>query len=113
LGKTINQRSGSIRILAELTAYNKRALLRLGSEHAPSLKARRPMMPLRIALFLAVVISTGSSFVAHNAPSTGNLKEGEVVYTDDGTCPHGKIDKVTGGNHKLGIGRKHVCVVHP
>lgn len=69
-------------------------------------------MPLRIALLLALIISSGSSFVAKNAPSTGNLKAGEVVYTDDGTCPKGKIAKVTGGNHKEGIPRKHECVVH-
>ena len=69
-------------------------------------------MPRRFALLLAFLISTGSSFVAHNAPSERNLKAGEVVYTDDGTCPHGKIAKVTGGNHKMGIARKHECVVH-
>lgn len=69
-------------------------------------------MPLRIVLFLAVVFSTGASFVSHNAPSERNLKAGEIIYTDDGTCPKGKIAKVTGGNHKEGIPRKHECVVH-
>ncbi|MGV1867937.1 MULTISPECIES: DUF6719 family protein [unclassified Rhizobium] len=69
-------------------------------------------MPLRFVLLLALTISTGSSFVARNAPSTGNLRAGEVVYTDDGKCPHGQIAKVTGGNHREGIPRKHECVVH-
>jgi hypothetical protein len=70
------------------------------------------MMPLRLALLLALSISTASSAMAFS-PTAGKLKEGEVVFLDDGTCPKGKVDKVTGGNHKMGVARKHVCVVHP
>lgn len=69
-------------------------------------------MTLRIVVLLALVISSGSSYLAHNAPSERNLKAGQVIYTDDGTCPKGEVAKVTGGNHKEGIARKHECVVH-
>jgi hypothetical protein len=78
----------------------------------PSESPGGSIMPLRFMLLLTVLVSATSSAMAYT-PSAGKLKEGEVAYVDDGTCPKGKVDKVTGGNHKLGVGRKHACVVHP
>jgi hypothetical protein len=50
-------------------------------------------------------------------PVMGALKEGEVVYVNDGTCPPGQIKKVIGGNHvKVGgtkrIERTRTCIPH-
>jgi uncharacterized protein DUF6719 len=41
-------------------------------------------------------------------PIMGALKEGQVVYVDDGTCPVGQVKKVIGGNHVKVGGTKHI-----
>jgi uncharacterized protein DUF6719 len=41
-------------------------------------------------------------------PAMGALKEGQVVFVDDGTCPAGKIKKVIGGNHVKAGGYKQI-----
>jgi len=41
-------------------------------------------------------------------PAMGALKEGQVVFVDDGTCPAGQIKKVIGGNHVKAGGYKHI-----
>jgi hypothetical protein len=41
-------------------------------------------------------------------PPMGALREGQVVLVDDGSCPAGQIKQVTGGNHVLAGGYKHI-----
>jgi hypothetical protein len=41
------------------------------------------------------------------------LKEGAVVFVDDGTCGKGKVKRVLGGNGSKGIPRKTTCVAAP
>jgi hypothetical protein len=41
-------------------------------------------------------------------PAMGALKEGQVVFVDDGTCPAGQIKKVIGGNHVKAGGYKQI-----
>jgi hypothetical protein len=48
-------------------------------------------------------------------PPMGKLKLGQVVYVDNGSCPQGRVLKVTGGDHvKVGgtkrIERRRECV---
>jgi hypothetical protein len=69
-------------------------------------------MRFRIALLLVVIVSSGSEYRSHNTLTEGHLRQGEVVFTNDGKCPPGKIARITGGNHSAGIPRKHECVVH-
>ena len=37
--------------------------------------------------------------VLKQQPPMGQLREGETVLVDDGTCPKGQIKQVVGGNH--------------
>jgi hypothetical protein len=42
----------------------------------------------------------------------GQLREGETVLVDDGTCPKGQIKQVVGGNHVKAGGFKHIVRTH-
>lgn len=51
-------------------------------------------------------------------PALGELREGQSVMVDDGTCPKGQVKLVTGGNHKKAGGTKditrtHACIARP
>jgi uncharacterized protein DUF6719 len=38
----------------------------------------------------------------------GQLREGQIVLVDDGSCPAGQIKQVTGGNHVAAGGFKNI-----
>jgi hypothetical protein len=46
-------------------------------------------------------------------PAQGSVRQGDVVYVDDGRCPAGKVKKITGGNQKTGVARQVECVKRP
>jgi uncharacterized protein DUF6719 len=46
--------------------------------------------------------------VLKTEPAMGQLREGQVVLVDDGTCPKGQIKQVTGGNHVKAGGTKQI-----
>ena len=46
-------------------------------------------------------------------PAKGTVRQGEVVYVDDGRCPSGAVKKITGGNQKAGVARQVECVKRP
>jgi hypothetical protein len=41
-------------------------------------------------------------------PAMGQLREGQRVLVDDGSCPTGQIKEVIGGNHTSVGGRKNI-----
>jgi hypothetical protein len=41
-------------------------------------------------------------------PAMGNLKPGQRVLVDDGTCPQGQIKQVIGGDHRKAGGRHNI-----
>ena len=51
--------------------------------------------------------------VLKEIPPTGSVRQGDVVYVDDGRCPAGEVKKVTGGNQKTGVARQVECVKRP
>ena len=56
-----------------------------------------------------------SAEVVTREPDMGQMKEGQRLLVDDGSCGPGKIKEVTGGNHKsVGgtklIDRKRRCI---
>lgn len=51
--------------------------------------------------------------VLKEMPQSGSVRQGDVVYVDDGRCPAGEIKKITGGNQKTGVSRQVVCVKRP
>jgi hypothetical protein len=57
----------------------------------------------------------GNAATLKREPPMGQLREGQRVLVDDGSCPHGQIKEVIGGNHiKVGgtkrIERTHRCI---
>lgn len=51
--------------------------------------------------------------VLKEMPPTGSVRQGDVVYVDDGRCPAGEVTKITGGNRKTGVARQVECVKRP
>jgi hypothetical protein len=49
-------------------------------------------------------------------PPAGEIKAGQKILVDDGTCPKGQIKEVTGGtriNGMPGVKRTRTCVQRP
>ena len=55
----------------------------------------------------------GAVEILKQMPAKGVLRQGEVVYVDDGECPPGEIKKVIGGGQKSGVARQVECVKRP
>ena len=68
--------------------------------------------PLLVAVaFPAGLSATASSTLAEvlkTEPPMGQLREGQTVLVDDGSCPVGQIWQVIGGNHVKVGGTKHI-----
>ncbi len=78
----------------------------------------------RVAPYLAVVMLVGITLLApaiaqskndpsSKAPRDRDLRQGEIVYVDDGKCPKGEIKQVIGGNKEKGVERQSRCVKRP
>ena len=59
-----------------------------------------------------VVVVPGRAETLKVEPSMGQLREGQRVLVDDGTCPSGQIKEVIGGNHVKVGGTKHIERTH-
>lgn len=46
-------------------------------------------------------------------PPKGTIRNGKIVYVDDGTCPPGEVKKITGGDQRKTIPRQTRCVKRP
>lgn len=63
----------------------------------------RRMMALTLSLFAVTILT--------REPDSGELRLGQRVYVDDGTCPAGQIKEVAGANlTPSGIVRTRQCV---
>ena len=51
--------------------------------------------------------------VLSEAPASGTLPYGKVVYVDDGSTPPGVVEKLTGGSNSRGISRQVEDVIDP
>jgi len=73
-------------------------------------------MPMRKALLIAIVSagalsalsSASPAEVLKREPPMGQLREGQIVLVDDGSCPPGQIKEVIGGNHVKAGGTKQI-----
>ena len=67
-----------------------------------NLSARR-MMAAALSLWAATILT--------REPDPGDLRLGQRVYVDDGTCPAGQIKEVAGANlTAAGVVRTRQCV---
>ncbi len=75
-------------------------------------------MSISAVVFSGVVVVTAglatqaAAQVLKQEPPMGQLREGEAVLVDDGTCPKGQIKQVVGGNHVKAGGFKHIVRTH-
>jgi hypothetical protein len=53
-------------------------------------------------------MSPAAAEILKQEPPMGQLREGQTVLVDDGTCPAGQIKQVVGGNHVKVGGTKHI-----
>ncbi len=67
-----------------------------------------PWKPPLIALAITVSLSPAQAEVLKKEPPMGQLREGQTVLVDDGSCPAGQIKEVIGGNHVSVGGTKHI-----
>jgi hypothetical protein len=56
-----------------------------------------------VALVFAIAVSA-----LKEEPPMGQLREGQTVLVDDGSCPAGQIKQIIGGNHVKAGGTKHI-----
>ena len=56
-----------------------------------------------VALVFAIAVSA-----LKEEPPMWQLREGQTVLVDDGSCPAGQIKQIIGGNHVKAGGTKHI-----
>jgi hypothetical protein len=65
-----------------------------------------------VALVFAIAVSATArpalAEVLKEEPPMGQLREGQTVLVDDGSCPAGQIKQVIGGNDVKAGGTKHI-----
>jgi hypothetical protein len=66
------------------------------------------LIAIAFAIALSGVASPALAEILKHEPPMGQLREGQVVLVDDGTCPRGQIKEVVGGNHVKVGGTKHI-----
>lgn len=55
---------------------------------------------IRASIFMLLLMTaSASATILKEEPPMGALKQGQVVFVDDGSCPKGKIRRLVGGNH--------------
>jgi hypothetical protein len=70
---------------------------------------RKPILvALAFTVGLSVSTSSAPAQVLKKEPPMGQLREGQTVLVDDGSCPVGQIKQVIGGNHVSVGGTKHI-----
>ena len=68
-------------------------------------------MRLQERRMLAAVLSLWAVTILSREPDPGELRLGQRVYVDDGTCPAGQIKEVAGATlTSSGVARTRQCV---
>jgi hypothetical protein len=80
--------------------------------HAFSRMIGEGYMKKTVAALMCLAFLAGCQTVLKSEPGKGQLRFGQKVLVDDGSCPTGEIKQVTGGNGQ-GIPRKKECIVTP
>jgi len=70
------------------------------------------LVSLAFTAALSAIASPALAEVLKREPPLGQLREGQTVLVDDGSCTAGQIKKVTGGNHVSVGGTKHILRTH-
>ena len=76
------------------------------------MRKREFLTVLPVMAVLAGMMIPAAAEVLKREPPMGQLREGQTVLVDDGSCPKGQIKEVVGGNHVKVGGTKHVERTH-
>lgn len=71
---------------------------------------RKLCSALGLSVLLTATFGCAEYPYATETPPPGALKEGQVRYVDDGSCPPGHIKKVVGADAQVGARRHAECV---
>ncbi len=75
---------------------------------------RHPHSVFAAALFIGSASTAATSVeILKEMPAKGAVRNGEIVYVDDGHCPAGEVKKITGGQQSMGKPRQVECVKRP
>ena len=66
------------------------------------------LVALAFAITMSATARPALAQVLKEEPPMGQLREGQTVLVDDGSCPAGQIKQVIGGNHVKAGGTKHI-----
>lgn len=66
------------------------------------------MRVLVVCLVAVIAAAPASAQVLKQEPPMGKLKPGEKVLVDNGKCPAGQIQEVTGGDHRKVGGKDQI-----
>jgi hypothetical protein len=71
---------------------------------------KRTLLPAIVVSAVATIafVTQATAEVLKREPPMGQLREGQIVLVDDGSCPAGQIKQVTGGNHVAAGGFKNI-----
>ncbi len=61
-----------------------------------------------LSVFVMTFATSSFAQTLKHEPAMGAMREGQVVFVDDGTCPVGQIKRVVGGNHTKVGGTKQI-----
>lgn len=81
--------------------------------HRGALQAAAALLLFAAGAIGAAEAESAPIEVRKEMPQNGSVRQGEVVYLDDGRCPAGEIKKIIGGNQKTGVARQVECVKRP
>ena len=70
------------------------------------------LVSLAFTAALSAIASPALAEVLKREPPMGQLREGQTVLVDDGSCPAGQVKKVTVYNHVSVGGTKHILRTH-
>jgi hypothetical protein len=73
---------------------------------------------LLAAALLVAPLAHAQHTILRTEPAMGTMKQGQIVYVDDGKCAKGQVRRVSGGDHIDVGGTKRIrrtssCVARP
>ena len=70
--------------------------------------SKRLLIAVALTVSLSATASPARAEVLKKESPMGQLREGQTVLVDGGSCPPGQIKEVIGGNHVNVGGTKHI-----
>jgi hypothetical protein len=63
-----------------------------------------------VAVICLLATCAMAQTIMKKEPASGEVKAGQRILVDDGTCPKGEIKEVVGGDNSKNIKRQRRCI---